>query len=181
MADDLKFEKYIDEKELAGFFRGLADALENGGKDEFECVDDFKKMKLSVKNEFGQISLKAKIKTNKPCETAAQAEPQTDEAGEVVPAKPKYKALKKRMKGSFRMIFKMIHDDQLPPQEAVDSFLEDSILMCTYPGKGDEFYPQYLAACEDFKKAYEAKDMAALNETVDALSFQKGHCHSKYD
>ena len=181
MSDDLKFEKYIDEKELAAFFRSLADALENGGKDELACVDDFKKMKLSVKNEYGQISLKAKIKTNKPCETGDGAAMETGESGDPVPAKPKYKALKKRMKGSFKMIFKMIHENQLPPKEAVDSFLEDSVLMCTYPGKGDEFYPVYLEACEAFKQAYEAQDMDALNKTVDELSFQKGHCHSKYD
>jgi XXXCH domain-containing protein len=175
MGNDTKIDRYTDTQGLAAFLRGLADAVEQGGGDEYACVNDFKKMKISVKREFGQIALKAKFKSASQCSA--------EEGGvEAVPGGlPRYKSLKKRMKESFKIIFTMIHDGTMPPDEAVLSFLADSALMVTYPGYGDEFYPAYTEACRAFEAAYKAGDMARLNETVDALAHQKGHCHAKYD
>ncbi|WFS63181.1 GAK system XXXCH domain-containing protein [Pseudodesulfovibrio thermohalotolerans] len=174
MSNDMTISKYLDPKELAAFFRELADAVENGGHDEFACVDDFRKIKIGVKNEYGQISLKAKFKAAKPC-----TEEVVGEDGQ--PKKPKYKALKKRMRSSFKILLKMIHDGSVPPQEAVDAFLADSALMVTYPGYGDEYYESYTAACAEFKAAYESGDLERMHAAVDALVHEKGRCHAKYD
>jgi len=178
MGTENKIEKYMAEKDLPKFFRDLADALEHGGKDEFVCVEDFVKFKLSVKNEFGQMTVKAKFKPAKPCEPLSVSE-ERGASGD--PGKPRYKSLKKRMKSSFKMIVKMIHDGNLPPKAAVDSFLSDSKLMVTYPGFGDEFYGEYIEACNAFRKAYEAESIALCLEAVNVLSSQKGQCHAKYD
>lgn len=183
MGSSIKIAKYVDKKELANFLRELADAVENGGKDELACVDDFKKMKIAVKDEYGRISIKAKIKSAAECsEEAESVEMVCDAEGTCAPSgKPKYKHLKKRMKSSFRMLVNMIHDDQKPPDEAVQSFLEDSVLMVSYPGYGDEYYESYTAACEAFKAAYQAGDMTKMHETIDVLVHEKSRCHAKYD
>lgn len=182
MGNESKISKYVDEPELAAFFRDLAEALEKKGEgvgDELACLGDFKKLKIGVKNEFGQIKLKMKVKPASPCEEVVLNEDGEEVVG--IPAKPKYKTLKKRMKSSFRMIFKMIHEGQVPPRDAVDSFLEDSALMVTYPGYGDEYYDEYMKVCEAFKKAYETADMIEMGKTVDALAHEKSRCHAKYD
>jgi XXXCH domain-containing protein len=174
MSNDMTINKYLEPKELAAFFRELADAVENGGHDEFACVDDFRKIKIAVKNEYGQIGLKAKFKAAKPC-----APETVGEDGEI--AKPKYKDLKKRMRTSFKMLVKMAHDGVLPPKEAVDAFLADSALMVTYPGYGDEYYESYTNACAELKAAFESGDPERMHAAVDTLVHEKSRCHAKYD
>lgn len=176
----MKINKYVDQTELAGFLRELADAVENGGEGELACVNDFKKLKIAIKNEFGQINVKLKIKAADTCEEEGVEAP-TAEAAEAGQAKPKYKHLKKRMKSSYKMIVKMIHDGEVPPAEAVESFLADSDLMVTYPGYGDEYYDDYITVCEAFKKAYESGDLAKMDEAIGAISHEKSRCHAKYD
>ncbi|QJB57446.1 GAK system XXXCH domain-containing protein [Pseudodesulfovibrio sp. zrk46] len=173
----MKINKFTEISDIAAFLRDFADAIENGGANEFACVDDFKKIKIVVKKEFGQIQLKAKVRTNETC-----VEPSiTEDAQSSAPVKPDYKILKKQMRSSFKVLVKMIHDNQLPPKEAVDSFLKDSALMVTYPGYGDEYYESYSLTCEALKKAFEANDMDALHKAVDALIHEKSRCHAQYD
>lgn len=174
MANGIKIKKQVEQEEVAAFLRELADAFEHGGKEELECVNDFQKIKIAIKNEFGQISLEAKLKTTDGCEEPEDETP-------APPAKPKYKHIKKRMKSSFKLLVKMIHDGQTPPEEAVQSFLEDSALMVTYSGHGDEYYEEYTQACDAFKAAYEAGDMTKMHEAIDVLVHEKSRCHAKYD
>ena len=175
MGNQTKIDKYLDKQGLITFLRDLAEAVEHGGAAEFACVDDFKKLKLSVKNEFGRFCLKARFKSAAECSAEDMAEG-TDAAG-----RPKYKSLKKRMKASFRMILKMIHEGQVPPGEAVRSFLDDSALMVTYPGYGDEYYDEYTRTCAAFRAAFEAGDMEAMHAAIDAIAHEKSRCHAKYD
>lgn len=172
MSNDMTIGKYLTAEELAAFFRQLADAVENGGRDEFACVDDFRKIKISVKNEYGQISLKAKFKSAGPC---------APEDGDGGTAKPKYKDLKKRMRGSFKILVKMVHDGAFPPREAVDAFLADAALMVTYPGYGDEYYESFTSVCAEFKAAHDSGDLAGMHAAVDKLVHEKSRCHAKYD
>ena len=179
----LKIDKFLKEDDLPEFFRQLADALENGEGGELFCAEDFRKLKITAKREYGQVSLRAKIKSTSECKSEDLEYLDGEElvpAQEAAPGKPKYRALKKRMGSSFKVLFKMIHQGKMPPREAVEEFMADSKLMVSYPGYGDPYYDQYMAACDDFAAAYEAGDLARLNETVDALVHQKGHCHAKY-
>lgn len=171
----MKFNKYVDRNGLASFFRQLADALEQGGTGELECVDEFTKMKIGVKDEYGQLTLKVKVKVPDTCVPS-------EEGGDAdTPARPKYKDLKKRMKASFRVLVKMIHDGQTPPAQAVEEFLADSALMVSYPGYGDEYYERYTEACEAFKAAYESGDAERMHKAIDVLVHEKSRCHAKYD
>ena len=171
----MKLNKYVDRSGLASFFRQLADALEKGGTDELECVDAFTKMKIGVKDEFGQLTLKMKVKIPDTCL------PSEEDGGDETSARPKYKDLKKQMKSSFRMLVKMIHDGQVPPDRAVESFLADSALMVSYPGYGDEYYESYTRACEAFKAAFDSSDVETMHQAIDILVHEKSRCHAKYD
>lgn len=173
-----KIVKYIEPEELPKFFRDLADALEQGGSEQFTCADDFAKIKVTAKNAFGKVALKAKIKSASEC--AAPDDLLGDECP-VPNVKPRYKDLKGRMKSSFQMLVKMVNDGEMPPQRAVDSFLKDSELMCTYPGYGDEFYEDYLKVCDSLRAAYEAQDLTLMKDAVKALAQEKSRCHAKYD
>lgn len=177
MSKGPKIIKHIEKDDLPAFLRELADAVESGGSDEFACVDDMEKFKIGGKMEFGKIKIKAKFKTSAEC----REEELTEDSDTGSDGKPKYSVLKKRMRSSFKLLLKTIHDGEMPPEEAVTSFLEDSALMVTYPGYGDEFYAQYMEVCDRFRSAWEAKDLDALHEAVDALIHEKSRCHAKYD
>lgn len=173
----MNIDKFLTKEELPDFFRELADALETGEDSELGCAADFKKFKIRVRDEYGQISLRLKMKS------ASECAPDMDEFDDGMPAttgRLHYKDLKKRMGNSFKVIFKMIHQGQKPPKEAIDEFLADSELMVSYPGYGDPYYDIYTKACEEFRTAYDSGDMEQLNRAVDELVHQKGHCHAKY-
>lgn len=180
MPNGPKISRYIEPDELPAFLRELADAIENGGQGDLACIEDMAKFKIRGKAEFGQVKVKAKFKTSSECRDEAIAE-EAEATGEATVPKPKYSTLKKRMRSSFKLILKMVHDGEMPNDEAVKSFIEDSALMVTYPGYGDEFYDQYTVVCDRFEKAYEAKDMDAMHAAVDELIHEKSRCHAKYD
>lgn len=170
----IKIKKTVDIKELAAFLQELAKSVENGGTDELAGIEDFGKIKIGIRNEFGQITIKTKVTPSKPVEEGGQGESESS-------GKPKYKHLKKRMKSTFKLLVKMIHDGQMPPGEAVETFLEDSELMVSYPGYGDEYYDSYTKACTAFQAAYESGDMDRMHEAIDVLVHEKSRCHAKYD
>lgn len=176
MSEDYKLIQQMNRKDVADYLRTLADSLDVGGRDEFACLDDFHKIKVKIKNDYGQLTLKASIRSTRPCEP-----PRYNENGEQVEVKPGYSDLKKRMRSSFRVLVNMIHDGKTPPREAVDDFLADSALMVTYPGYGDEYYDEYIRVCDQFRDAYESGDMDRMHAAVDALVHEKSRCHARYD
>lgn len=183
-----KTERYIARDKFPELLRELADILEGKAPDNLECPSDFHKFKLKAKESYGQLEVKLKVSDGEVCtvrdEDTAEPGIEAPEDGglpDEKSAKPSYKKLKERMKRSFKMIFRMIHDDELPPRAAVEEFLKDSALMVTYPGYGDEYYEEYSRVCSAFSEAFEAQDMDALHETVDQLQALKSHCHARYD
>lgn len=174
MSREHRFERFVDREALPVFFRGLADALESGGQGELACVDDLVKAKIVLRDQFGKMHLKVKVKTSEPCVPDASVESRGVR-------RPEYRELKKRMKISFGMIVKMVHRGEMPPARAVQSFLADSALMVTYPGYGDEFYDEYRAACRALEQAFALGELERMHSAVDELARQKGHCHANYD
>jgi XXXCH domain-containing protein len=183
-----KTERYMTREKFPELLRELADILEGKTPEDLECPSDFRKFKLKAKECYGRLEVKLKVNDDmEACTLREEGEATT----ESVPAasdeesgktkKPSYEKLKERMKRSFRMIFRMIHDDEIPPRAAVEEFLRDSALMVTYPGYGDEYYEEYSRVCSAFSEAFEAQDLAALHETVDQLQDLKSHCHARYD
>lgn len=81
-------------------------------------IEGFKKLKINIRNEYGHTAVKV---TAKPMPTSMSSEtedlPETDTASPAeqdIDTKPNYKNLKKRMKASFKVIFKSVHAGTLP-------------------------------------------------------------------
>ncbi len=62
-----KIDKFLQKGDLPDFFRQLADALEKGEGGELSCAEDFRKLKITAIEEYGQVSLRAKIKSPSEC------------------------------------------------------------------------------------------------------------------
>jgi XXXCH domain-containing protein len=200
--------------ELIEFFKDLVHGLES----EVETPDngislglnEFRKLKISVKKHDGEYTLKLKVKrpeveaeqggesveetvqTGEPdvsAEAVAEAaESQAEAAQEKKPRagtggkKIKYKHLKKRMDKTWDAIMDSAEAGQMPPRAATLSFLQDSALMVTYTekDKGPEYYDDYIQAYKEFQEAYEAGDMPRIVETVQVLEKLKKECHAEY-
>ncbi|MBF0480788.1 MAG: GAK system XXXCH domain-containing protein [Desulfovibrionaceae bacterium] len=179
MEEERKIERTMQRSELPAFFRELADALEQGGESPLSGLSRSSKFKISAKDEFGHLSVKIKIKSQW---GEALGEDETPAAeGEKPFAKPRYKDMKKRMKGDFRLIVKSLHEGGLPPGEVVERFVADARLMVTFPGKGEEFYDDFSHAVEEFAAAFAAGDRLAMGAMAEALAHQKARCHAIYD
>jgi len=174
MREDRGIERHMSKEALPGFFRELADALEQGGGGEFESVGEFYRLKVSVRDEFGQLRVKLKIKT-----TGDSHEGRSG-AKRGGGGMPKYKDLKKRMKRNFKTIRRALGEGQAPPAEATASFLADSELMTGYPGKGDEFYEDFRQACRAFSEACASGDLGRMGAAAEELNRQKRRCHDRY-
>lgn len=174
----VKYTHVCKREELADAFRALADALEGTTNDEglFPSLESFRKLKIGVKDEYGQVTLKLKARTDLGDIDAPECA-----CGGVAPdGKPGYKSLKKRMRSSFKAVYQAVHAGQMPPEQAVHAFITESDLMVQYPGYGDEYYAAYTQAVQQFEAAWAARDIAALHTCVDTLNHLKTDCHQRY-
>ena len=167
--------KQLARHELPDYLRELADSLE-GGDDACGCgvsLGEFHSiaMSLAVEGEDVNLSIDLAQKDADDGGTAQDAEglPQID-----------YSRLKKRMKSSFKTIFKAIHLQRKPPARSVESFLRDARTMVRFPGKGDDYYAEFLKCCYEFEAAYNRGDTEAVHRACDALNHTKTECHTRY-
>ncbi|MFP4033752.1 MAG: GAK system XXXCH domain-containing protein [Desulfococcaceae bacterium] len=179
----------LDEHGLAELFREMADRLEGkepaGGQEFGVSPGEFFKLKLGVKRELDGYGVKLKVKPWQPREAplggpeSAAISPESP-----TPASegglPKYKSLKKRMKGRFKSIYDRLLNDALPEAAVVEAFLADSKLMIAYPDYGDEFYGEYDTLCVGFREAFERGDLSACKSAVQELNRLKKECHDRY-
>ncbi|CCO23808.1 GAK system XXXCH domain-containing protein [Maridesulfovibrio hydrothermalis] len=189
MAKKSKIKKHISQSELPDFLRKIADALEHGASEDdayLVVIEGFKKLKINIRNEFGHTAVKV---TAKPLSTPVQYSPTGPDGIEAVIdnashadelGKLKYKSLKKRMKSSFKTIFSTIHAGSLPPTEAVKEFIAYSHLMVEHEGYGDDYYDEYIAACDAFQDAVNTEDLKAAHKACDELNSIKAHCHAQH-
>jgi XXXCH domain-containing protein len=179
----------LDEQGLARLFREMADRLEGkepvNGEEFGVSTGEFFKLKLGVKRELDGYGVKVKVKPWQPREVPVGGPESSPASPEAAPAPgqaglPKYKSLKKRMKGQFKAIYDRLLNDALPDAAVVEAFLADSKLMIAYPGYGDEFYDEYDTLCLGFREAFERGDLAACKTAVQELNRIKKECHDRY-
>ena len=184
-----KIEMTIAPDEVAEFFKSLAQDLEGGSlhvDDATISLDGFKSIEIGLKKSGEGLKVKVKVKTPALPYAAAGA-PAAAQAGEAAapaearPAgKPKYSTLKKWMKKEFKAIQEALGLGQMPDPDLAESFVSDSLLMVTYPGKGDEYYPAYAAAAPAIGAAVQARGQEAANVAVAELGALKRDCHDRY-
>lgn len=184
-----KIEMTIAPGEVADFFKSLAQDLEGGAlhvDDASISLEGFKSIEIGLKKTGEGLKLKVKVKIPASPFAASGLPPVVPAEGEAAPAearpdgRPKYSTLKKWMKKEFKAIRDALALGQMPDPDLAESFVADSLLMCAYPGKGDEFYPAYIAAAEAFGAAVQAGDLAAAQDAAAGLDALKRDCHDRY-
>ncbi len=187
--NEKKLKRSMTAPETAAIFRRMAKVLEGNGPAVEDPVEgllaDFSKATIKLKRKGGRITFKAKAETaDGPTAAAGTDAPEPIPATETPrgsdPAKPKYKALKKRMKSTFGRIGDSLAEDRLPDGETVTAFLTDSKLMVTYPGYGDPFYGDYSEACRRLASAFDDRRWGAFKEAYLALRRLKSDCHDRF-
>ncbi len=201
--------------ELPALFRAIADALE--GKEPNDHPDSqpdghhlpslaaFRKLQISVKDDYGLVSLKLKYRNDHGCIESDDA-PEACQAAQSSatpssgapyshalssgapstgapssgPPLPRYSNLKHELQASYKAIYRAVHAGTLPPADAVRAFEEQSRQMTQYEDAGSEYYAPYNAALERFLKAWTSADIAAMHDAVDALNHVKTDCHQRY-
>lgn len=181
-----KYEFMVGADEAPDFFEKLAEGMRQGclamGDVEL-ALDGFRSLSLSLKQEEGGYKAKIKLKYEQPphapeceCPPCQAAERYgIDEGG-----RPKYKYLKKRMKSDFKAIYQTLLGGSLPGGQIMERFIEDSRVMCTYPGMGEEFYTRYLEIVDAFAVAVEQGDLEAARTRQQALYDSMKECHDRY-
>ena len=169
-----KFVQTLTREDVPDFFRKLADAFETAPESEFPDCTKVKKLRVTIKDEYGQIT--AKLRLSSLIDECEECECECIRPDGL----PKYKRLKKRMASSFKAIFRALHQNSLPPEEAVLDFIADSRLMTQYPGKGDPLYAEYNKLTDILEEAWHTKNLLKFHEIVDALNHIKAECHNKY-
>ncbi len=176
--EDGKFEAVMTVPEAADWFRQLADRMAGRPVDRPGTgLDDLdpaavKKLKISLEPRENGYLLRMKAKGG-PGRRSKRPSPES-------PGRPDYKALKKRMKGSFKRIGEALAEGRLPDRDTMESFAGDSALMITYPDNGDEFYDRYKTACARFLAAFEAGDPAGSLTRYNQIKAIKSDCHDRY-
>lgn len=172
--------KSMTQQETARLFRELADRIEGNppasDPSTLPELGDFRKMKISVKRDMEDLSVKIKLKPTKESGPGDEIPPDDPDN----PKFPKYKDLKKRMKGQFKKILESLNSDALPPETVVTAFLADSRLMIKYPKYGAEFFGNYDQTCTRFRDAYVSHDLAACKAAGQELNRLKTDCHKKH-
>lgn len=172
-----KYTQTLTRSALPAYFRKLADACESTSSEGFPDCTKAKKIRLSIKDEYGQLTAKLKVSAYiDECDQCDECEC----GGKRADGLPQYKRLKKRMATSFKVIFKALHMNSVPPDEAVADFIADSRLMTKYPGKGAPLYAEYNKLTDILEEAWQTKNLQKFHETVDALNHMKTQCHHQY-
>lgn len=174
-SDDMKLEIILQADEMGQVLKALAGGFRHAIEPEAlkafaPHLETCTKLELSIKQLGGMAEMKLKAKG-----VAVPGEPVSAMLG---PAGNSYKAIKKRMKTSFKFLQHSAATLTLPPAEIVDAFLKDSIAMCNHPDRGAADYGPYMDILNSFKAAYDNKDRAALTTALDALNASKKACHA---
>ncbi len=186
-----KSERILSPAEAADFLRRLADQFAAGSV-EIGAVavelDQNLELKQSVKTKPDKISFKLKLKYEKslmPAGLAPAGHPaldsdDDDDEEQEAQGRPSYKSLKKHMGSSFKALKASLGQGRPLEVEVVHSFVHDCHLMCTFPGKGDPMYPQFVALADRLLATVEAGDLATAQTILGEMDAQKKACHDEY-
>lgn len=95
-------------------------------------------------------------------------------------AAEKYRPLKKLMKKSFAALRESCEQGRWPAPAAVEAFLAEAQAMISYPGFGDEFYPDFGRVCAELRAAHQAQDLPAFAEGLARMRARKKECHARF-
>lgn len=168
-------------EEVSYFLRQLADEIEGKPIESqphlsIKDFKDFKRLGIKLKRENGRFSLNLAIKyDSRPSRKSDDKGDNHKESGHVL--LKKYRAGKKRLKSLFKDICRSVSRGDLPSADLLKSFFRDSDQMISFHGQ--EYYKEYIAACEEFRTALNAGDIAAAKAGCEKIKKIKSECHKK--
>ncbi|XPV76860.1 MAG: GAK system XXXCH domain-containing protein [Desulfovibrio sp.] len=182
-----KYNPFITREELPDLLRSLADSLEGKSSDipeEYACLlSDFYKLKMTIKEEEPQTTVRIKVHTRTDalqCSGAGLDGEDGTSSPRIEDSRHSYQGLKKRMKGSFKLLYKAVHENAFPPEAAVELFIEDSKSMTGFKGYGDEYYADYNTTVDNLEAAWKSQNLEEFHKAVDELNHLKTMCHDRY-
>jgi len=89
----------------------------------------------------------------------------------------KFRLLKKGMGQTFSRIRRAMAAGLVPERADVCAFIEQSRLMTSYPGFGDDAYGDLLAACDALAQASATQDGPGMAAALKALLALQTRCH----
>jgi XXXCH domain-containing protein len=175
-SDDMKIEIILQADEVAKVLKALADGFRHAIEPEAlrafaPHLETCTKLEMSIKQMGGMAEMKLKAKG-----VLRPGEAPTEEM--LGPKGTSYKAIKKRMKTSFKFLQHCAAALTTPPDAIVEAFLRDSLAMCSHDDRGPSDYSVYLDALNAFKSAFDAKDRAAMADALARLNAAKKACHA---
>lgn len=180
-----KLQQQISPEKVADFLRELADAFESvsmakeaSGELE-QHIKNYKKVSIEIKRKADQIFTKVKIKkpdndTLSGFEAPKRARPMANQK------KLKFKTLKKQLQFTFNAMRKGSEQHQLPSDELIQQFCENSKQMVTYQGEGNPEYRRYTQAVNNLKAAFDDRNLHRFKATIETLNKLKNECHRKH-
>lgn len=190
---------------LPQFLRDLAEALDKAPADHVSGgvfhglpLDDLRKLVLVAERRGGGVVLKLKAKRSGevrvPTPGAPVAKPapgdkgKGKDKGKTQAAREKYRLLKKALQADFKAMQAATGEGRLPSGETLESFLSLAELMAQgeQPVNGaalTEMAPANMAFwddCQALRRAYSARDAAALGAALERLARRKSACHAQF-
>ena len=173
-----KIKKEMQRQELADYLEKLATALRNG---EFETADhrwsvpDKLQAKISHKEKKGRIDTKIKWRWS----TLEQYE-EVDRA-EVIAWKDSWKAVKKRLARSFKVLEKAVSSGKMPDADTLAGFIRESREMAAFAE------PEWQAAMDEYidhlgtlKQAVEQNQYEIVQHEIRDLKNRMAQCHREF-
>lgn len=202
MNDKKQNKRMLSSHEAAAYLRQLADQLENGSVffDEADMdVSGVVSLKESLKSKSDKDTLKVKLKiyglgahpgddedlsidteSEEEDDSEAEQEASTEVEDLSDSERPSYKSLKKRMQKNFKIINDQIKLEAIADLAEIQTFYKDCLLMTSYSGKGDVYYPQFIAVAERILSTAEAGNFEAFSSAVADVKKLKAECHDRY-
>jgi XXXCH domain-containing protein len=132
-----------------------------------------KELKLSIKNESGQASVKCLA------EYVTDSKTRTDLPDTMQPVveKPEFNVLKKRMNKFFQIIDNRLKAGELPSNLEADLFCRNAEMMNTYSGYGDNMYTEFQNLVVEFENAFRRSNIGGCREILNTIREMQVRCH----
>ncbi len=185
-------EKLLTPAQAAQLLRELANNLEQGNL-EFGQVavelDDFFKVKQSVRTKSDRVCFKLKLKYEKRLYPAGHVakgihplleSDQDDEDEAPEGRRIGYKPLKKSMGRAFKDLLRSLALGADPDLDKVKAFCAQCYLMTSFPGKGDEHYGSFRSLTDRLLAAAQNADQKEALAAAMAMEEMKKACHARH-
>ena len=195
-------KRMLSAHEAAAYLRQLAGQLENGSVffDEADMdVSGVVSLKESLKSKSDKNTLKVKLKIyglgahpgddeDLTVETESEDEDDSEADQEAAPKeddpadaeRPSYKRLKKRLQKAYKAINDRIGQGKIADLAVIQALYNDCLLMTSYSGKGDVYYPQFIALAERVLSTAEAANFESFKAAMAEIKKMKAECHDRY-